>query len=220
MPRYVANFAAAQTADSFGRLDSPSFHRNHDPIWTVLDPFLADQSGDVLEVGSGTGQHVVEFARRAPAIRWQPSDLAPEHLRSIDAWRATSGVANVRAPVAIDLSVVDWPAFVEVASVLAILCINVLHISPWSVSEHLLAGAPRLLRPEGRLFVYGPFKRGGEHTSPSNAEFDASLRSGNPEWGVRDMDDLDAVAERGGLRLTDAVPMPANNFVLVFALGV
>ena len=91
-----------------------------------------------------------------------------------------------------------------------------LHISPWHVSEHLLAGAPRLMRPEGRLFVYGAFKRGGEHTSPSNADFDASLRSGNPEWGLRDMDDLAALAERAGLHLTEAVPMPANNFVLVF----
>jgi SAM-dependent methyltransferase len=215
MPEYVVNFAATQTADRFGRLDAPSFHRNHEPIWSVLAPFLAGQSGDVVEIGSGTGQHVVELARRTPAIRWQPSDPAAEHLRSIDAWRTTSGLANVRAPIAIDLSVLDWPSLVD-GSVLAILCINVLHISPWHVSEHLLAGAPRLLRPEGRLFVYGAFKRGGEHTSPSNADFDASLRSGNPEWGVRDMDDLGAVAERAGLRLTEAVPMPANNFMLVF----
>ena len=219
MPQYVVNYAATQTADQGGRLDAPSFHRNHEPIWSVLGPFLAGQSGDVLEVGSGTGQHVVEFARRAPAIRWQPSDPAAEHLRSIDAWRTTSGLANVRVPVEIDLSVLHWPSLVEVAtpgSLLAILCINVLHISPWHVSEHLLASAPRLMRPEGRLFVYGPFKRGGEHTSPSNADFDASLRGGNPEWGVRDMDDLGALAERAGLRLTEAVPMPANNFVLVF----
>ena len=219
MPRYVANFAAAQTADRFGRLDAPAFHRNHEPIWSVLGPFLANQSGDVLEVGSGTGQHVVEFARRAPAIRWQPSDLAADHLRSIDAWRTTSGLANVRVPVSIDLSVFHWPSLVEEitpGSLLAILCINVLHISPWSVSEHLLAGAPRLLRPEGRLFVYGPFKRGAEHTSPSNADFDASLRSGNSEWGVRDMDDLGALADGAGLRLSEAVPMPANNFVLMF----
>ena len=220
MPEYVVNFAATQTADPFGRLDAPSFHRNHEPIWSVLGPFLADQSGDVLEIGSGTGQHVVEFARRAPAIRWwQPSDLAAEHLRSIEAWRTTSGLANVRAPVSIDLSVPDLPSLVEVAtpgSLLGILCINVLHISPWYVSEHLLAGAPCLMRPEGRLFIYGPFKRGGEHTSPSNADFDASLRGGNPEWGVRDMDGLGALAERAGLRLTEAVPMPANNFVLVF----
>ena len=219
MPRYVSNFASGQRGDPLGRLDSPSFHRNHDPIWSVIGSFLADQSGDVLEVGSGTGQHVVEFARRAPAIRWQPSDVGPEHLRSIDAWRTTSGLPNVRAPVSIDLSVRDWSTHVEIApgSLLAILCINVLHISPWSVSEHLLSGAPQLLRPEGRLFVYGPFKRGGEHTAQSNAEFDASLRSGNSEWGVRDMDDLGALAERAGLRLIETVPMPANNFVLVFA---
>ena len=219
MPEYVVNFAATQTADQFGRLDAPSFHRNHEPIWSVLGPFLADQSGDVLEVGSGTGQHVVEFARRTPTIRWQPSDLAAEHLRSIDAWRTTSGLANVRAPVAIDLSGPDWPSPVEVVapgSLVAILCINVLHISPWHVSEHLLAGAPRLMRPDGRMFVYGAFKRGGEHTSPSNADFDESLRSGNPEWGLRDMDDLGALAERAGLRLAEAVPMPADNFVMVF----
>src|SRR6185436_17828108 len=173
MPQYVVNFAATQTADERGRLDAPSFHRNREPIWSVLGPFLANQSGDVLEVGSGTGQHVVEFARRAPAIRWRPSDLAVEHLRSIDAWRTTSGLANVCAPVSIDLSVHDWPSLAATPGpLLAILCINVLHISPWAVSEHLLAGAPHLLRPDGRLFVYGPFKRGGEHTSPSNADFD------------------------------------------------
>lgn len=220
MPEYVVNFAATQTADQFGRLDSPSFHRNHEPIWSVVGPFLADQAGDVLEVGSGTGQHVVEFARRSPAIRWQPSDTAAEHLRSIDAWRTTSGLTNVRAPVAIDLSVPHWSSLVEggtPGSLLAILCINVLHISPWHVSEHLLTGSAQLLRPEGRLFVYGAFKRGGEHTSPSNAAFDASLRGGNPEWGLRDIDDLGSLAERAGLHLTEAVPMPANNFVLVFA---
>jgi SAM-dependent methyltransferase len=185
----------------------------------VLGPFLAGLSGDALEVGSGTGQHVVELARRAPSIRWQPSDVAPEHLRSIDGWRRTSGLANVRAPVSIDLSARDWPARVEgtaPASLLAILCINVLHISPWHVSEHLLDGAPRLLRPDGRLFIYGAFKRGGEHTAPSNVAFDASLRSGNPEWGLRDIDDLAALAQRGALRLAEAVAMPANNFMLVF----
>ena len=219
MPEWVVNFAATQTADQEGRLDAPSFHRNHEPIWSVLGPRLADQSGDVLELGSGTGQHVIEFARRAPAIRWQPSDLAAEHLCSIEGWRKTSGLANVRVPVAIDLSVLHWPSLVEVvapASLLAILCINVLHISAWRVSEHLFAGASRLMRPDGRLFVYGPFKRGGEHTSSSNADFDASLRGGNPEWGVRDMDDLSALADRAGLRLSEVVPMPTNNFLLVY----
>ena len=220
MPEYVVNFAAIQKADEEGRLDAPSFHRNHEPIWSVLEPFLAGQTGDVLEIGSGTGQHAVELARRTPAICWQPSDPAAEHLRSIDAWRRTSGLANVRAPVAIDLSVLDWPSQLKGAtpgSLLAILCINVLHISPWHVSEHLLAGAPRLLAPRGRLFVYGAFKRGGEHTSPSNAAFDTSLRAGNPEWGVRDIDELGVIAERSGLPLAEVVAMPANNFMLMFA---
>ena len=219
MPEYVVNYAATRPPDQEGRLDAPTFHRNHEPIWSVLSPFLAGANGDVLEVGSGTGQHTVEFARRSPGIVWQPSDLAAEHLRSIAAWRETSGLANVRAPFAIDLSAPDWAVQAEAiaaGSLRAILCINVLHISPWRVSENLLAGASRLIRPDGRLFVYGPFKRGGAHTAPSNAAFDASLRSGNPEWGVRDMDDLDAVAERAGLMLADAVAMPANNFVLVF----
>ena len=172
MPQYVVNYAATQTADQGGRLDAPSFHRNHEPIWSVLGPFLADQSGDVLEVGSGTGQHVVEFARRAPAIRWQPSDPAAEHLRSIDPWRTTSGLANVRVPVEIDLSILHWPSLVEVAtpgSLLAILCINVLHISPWHVSEHLLASAPRLVRPEGRLFVYRSVRASAAASTPRRA---------------------------------------------------
>jgi SAM-dependent methyltransferase len=219
MPEYVVNFADTQTADQEGRLDAPSFLRNREPIWSVLGPFLADHSGDALELGSGTGQHVVDFAARAPGIRWQPSDPAAEHLRSIEGWRRTSGLANVRAPIAIDLSVPDWPSQVvatDHGSMIAILCINVLHISPWRVSENLLAGVPRLLRPDGRLFIYGPFKRGAAHTAPSNAAFDASLRAGNPEWGLRDMDDLGMLAERAELRLADAMAMPANNFVLVF----
>jgi len=202
-----------------GRLDAPAFHRNHEPIWSVLGPFLQGKRGDVLEVGSGTGQHVVEFARRAPAITWQPSDVVADQMKSIAAWREASGLANIRPPRVVNLTVPDWAS--RVAEIrpgpwLAILCINVLHISPWLVSENLLSGAPRVLRPDGRLFVYGPFKRGGTHTSPSNAQFDASLRAGDPSWGVRDMDDLAALAERGGLRLAEAVPMPANNFVLVF----
>jgi len=202
-----------------GRLDAPAFHRNHEPIWSVLGPFLQGKRGDVLEVGSGTGQHVVEFARRTPAITWQPSDVVADQMKSIAAWREASGLANIRPPRVINLTVPDWSS--RVAEIrpgpwLAILCINVLQVSPRHASKFLLSGAAKLLQPGGRLFVYGPFKRGGQHTAQSNEAFDASLKRQDPAWGVRDMDDLAAQAERDGLRRAAAVAMPANNFVLAF----
>ena len=155
----------------------------------------------------------------APASR--SGRCSAHSSRTIPATCSRSAAARVStwSPIAIDLSVPDWPlqvAATDPGSLIAILCINVVHISPWRVSENLLAGVPRLIRPDGGLFIYGAFKRGGAHTAPSNAAFDASLRAGNPEWGLRDMDDLGMLAERAGLRLADAVAMPANNFVLVF----
>lgn len=200
------------------RLHGPAFARNHAPIWSVIGPFLRDRTGDVLEAGSGTGEHVVAFARQSPAITWWPSDLSPRHLASIAAWRAYAGLANVAAPARLDLRAADWDAEAPVDEpLLAIVAINVLHITPWRVSENLLAGAGRRLRPDGRLFVYGPFRIDGAHTAPSNAAFDASLRAENAAWGVRDTGDLAAIAAAHGLRLAERVPMPANNFTLVFA---
>lgn len=217
MPTYTVQFGSpAQPADPDGRLDAPAFHRNHEPIWSVLGGFLQGKSGDVLELGSGTGQHVVTYASRSPDLVWWPSDVNAQHLRSIAAWRDHAGLANVRAPRPIDLSGA-WQAHDLPDRFAAILCINVLHIAPWRVSEGLMAAAGRLLRPDGRLFVYGPFMRGGRHTAESNAAFDASLRRENPDWGVRDTDDLDRLAHRHGHGLAEAVPMPANNLVLVFA---
>jgi SAM-dependent methyltransferase len=203
-----------------GRLDAPAFHRNHAPIWSVLSPFLDGKTGDVLELGSGTGQHVVEFARRTPDIVWWPSECEEMHLHSIAAWRAHAQLAHVRAPLCIDVSASAWPVgsqFETPGEFLAVFSANVLHISPWTVSLGLFSGAARHLRPDGRLFVYGPFMRGGRHTAPSNAQFDASLRSSNPQWGVRDMDDLAGLAAQVNLKLIEVVPMPANNFTLVFA---
>jgi SAM-dependent methyltransferase len=220
MPEFVVDFReSGPPASTDGRLDAAAFHRNHAPIWSVLAPFLTDRVGDVLEVGSGTGQHAVAFARQAPAITWWPSDLNANHLASIAAWRTDANLANLRAPLRVDLGDPQWDAgdAGPRANLTAIVCINVLHISPWRVSENLLAGAARLLQPDGRLFVYGPFKRDGAHTAPSNAAFDASLRSQDPEWGVRDMRDLAAAAAPHGLRLAEPVPMPANNFVLLFS---
>ena len=216
-PRFVVEFGKDGTPSAeAGRLDAPAFHRNHEPIWQVLAPHLAAARGAVLELGSGTGQHTVTFAARTPALTWYPSDLQETHLTSIDAWRAQTGLANVAPPQRIDLTEAGW-TWTPGGPLAAMLCINVLHISPWSVSENLIAGAGRLLAPDGRLFVYGPFKRDGAHTAPSNAEFDLSLRGRNAAWGVRDTHDLAAVAAASGLTLTDIVPMPANNFVLVFA---
>ena len=221
MAEFVVEFGKSATpAVPDGRLDGPAFHRNHDAIWSAISGFLGAQSGNVLELGSGTGQHASTFAARAPQLTWWPSDIYPSHLASIEAWRQHAGLANLRAPQRIDLG---DPAWVWTAdgqpggALAAMLCINVLHISPWQVSQNLIAGAGRYLAADGRLFVYGPFMRSGQHTAPSNAEFDASLRAKNPEWGVRDLNDLEALAQDAGLTLAETVPMPANNLVLAFA---
>jgi SAM-dependent methyltransferase len=206
-------------AEPNGRLEGPAFRRNHEPIWAAIVPYLGTQQGDVLELGSGTGQHAAEFARRAPHLIWWPSDIFDSHLISIAAWRKVARLENLRAPQRIDLSDPNWTWQGDEGQsrqLAAMLCINVLHIAPWRVSQNLMAGAGRLLRPGGRLFIYGPFKRDGVHTAPSNAAFDATLRAENPDWGVRDVADLSALAQAAGLSLAQTVPMPANNLVLAF----
>jgi SAM-dependent methyltransferase len=218
MPDFVVEFGDGEEPPADRRLHAPAFARNHEPIWSVIGPHLKDRGGDALEVGSGTGQHVVAFARRSPAVTWWPSDVRPAHLASIAAWRAHAGLANVAAPARIDLLDADWDAALAVRDPLrAIVCINVFHIAPWRVTENLLAGAGRRLAPDGRLFVYGPFRRDGAHTAPSNAAFDASLRAQDPAWGVRDTADVAAAAGPRGLRIADVVAMPANNLTLVIA---
>jgi SAM-dependent methyltransferase len=215
MPEFVVEFGEGEEPPADRRLHGPAFERNHAPIWSAIAPFLQDRGGDALEVGSGPGQHVVAYAARSPAITWWPSDIHPRHLASIAAWRAHARLANVQAPLRVDLLDPDWDAALPMHDpLLAILCINVLHISPWGVTENLLAGAGRRLAPDGRLLVYGPFRRDGAHTAPSNAAFDASLRAQDPQWGVRDTRDIAAVAECCGLRFAAMAPMPANNFTL------
>jgi len=220
MAEYVVEFGKdGRPIEPDGRLDAPAFHRNHQPIWQVLKKFLAGKSGDVLEAGSGTGQHVVYFASQSPDITWWPSDLNAQHLKSIAAWRRHAQASNIRDVRRIDLSESEWWPQDESAPgpLLAIVCANVIHIAPWRVAEGLFAGAGRTLRPEGRLFLYGPFKRDGAHTAPSNEAFDASLRTANAEWGVRDIADLEKLADRVGLALLETVEMPANNQILIFA---
>jgi SAM-dependent methyltransferase len=221
MVEYVVEFGKdGRPAEPDGRLDAPAFHRNHRAIWAVLENFLKCRSGDVVEAGSGTGQHVVDFARRSPEIIWWPSDLNEQHRKSIAAWRAHAGLPNIRAPLRIDLSDPAWCREMSdgsgPANLLAVFCANVIHIAPWRVAEGLLAGAGRYLRADGRLFLYGPFKRDGRHTAISNAVFDSSLRERNPDWGVRDIEDLQKLAGGAGLELIEIAEMPANNLTLVF----
>ncbi len=221
MAEYVVEFGKdGRRVEPDGRLDAAAFHRNHQPIWAALQKFLAGRSGDVVEVGSGTGQHVVHFAKHTPGIIWWPSDLNENHLKSIEAWRAYSALPNIRPPLRIDLTDPAWcPAMQDgsgPAELLAVFCANVIHIAPWRVAEGLFAGAGRYLRRDGRLYLYGPFKREGKHTAMSNAVFDTSLRQQDTEWGVRDIADVEKLAAGVGLALIETVPMPANNMILVF----
>jgi len=222
MAEYVVEFGKdGRPVEPDGRLDAAAFHRNHEPIWAVLERFLAGKSGDVVEVGSGTGQHVVHFAKHTPGIIWWPSDLNENHLKSIEAWRAHAALANIRPPLRIDLTDPAWCPVMHDGSgpgeLLAVFCANVIHIAPWRVAEGLFAGAGRYLRSDGLLLLYGPFKRDGKHTAMSNAVFDTSLREQDAEWGVRDIADVEKLAATVGLALLEAVPMPANNMILVFS---
>jgi SAM-dependent methyltransferase len=222
MAEYVVEFGKnGRPATPDGRLDADAFHRNHQPIWHVLEPFLRDKSGAVVEAGSGTGQHVVEFARHSPRIAWWPSDYNEQHLKSIRAWRRHAQLDNVAEPMRIDLSDSGWCPEMSngrgPGALLAVFCANVIHIAPWHVAQGLFAGATRYLRPDGRLFLYGPFKRGGQHTALGNAVFDTSLRAANPEWGVREVEEIERLAESSDLTLVEIAEMPANNLILAFA---
>ncbi len=154
----------------------------------------------------------MHFAAALPGLTWQPSDPDAAARASIAAWIHHTGLANVRAPLALDVCAQPWG--IDAAD--AVVCINMIHISPWAAAQALFAGAGRLLGPGGVLVLYGPYRRGGAHTAPSNAAFDAQLRATDPEWGVRDMEDVIALGEAQGMRCDAPVAMPANNFSLVF----
>ncbi|MBX3641810.1 MAG: DUF938 domain-containing protein [Rubrivivax sp.] len=193
------------------RETAPSAERNKQPILEVLARVLPPR-GLVLEIGSGTGQHVAHFAKALPQLTFQPSERDIERHASIQAWVDAGGLPNVKPPLAIDVTQHPWP----VAAADAVLCINVIHISPWEATLALMAGAGMVLPAGGVLLTYGPYQRGGAHTAPSNAAFDAHLRARNPRWGVRDLEQVADVAGRQGLALEEAVPMPANNFTLLW----
>lgn len=188
----------------------PAPERNKEPILQVLHGVLPSR-GTMLEIASGSGQHIVHFARGLPTLQWQPSDPEAVHRNSISAHVAMAGLANVAAPLALDVRERPWP----VGQVDAILCINMIHIAPWPAALALLEESARLLPPKGVLYLYGPYRRGGRHTAASNEAFDADLRSRNPDWGVRDLEQVESSAGNAGLALAEVVPMPANNFSVV-----
>ena len=218
LPEFVVEFDR-KTDAADDRLDAAAYHRNFAPMLAVLRRVLRDRSGHVLDIGSGTGQHVVGFAEALPKLTWWPTDPNPKHLKSIEAWRRHSGMANVAPPFALD--VVDPEARLDGAGrpskpLAAIVAMNVIHIAPWSVCEGIMRIAGRSLGKGGFVALYGPFKRDGQHTASSNAAFDASLRQENPQWGVRDLEAVEAAAIAGGLHLSAVEEMPANNLTLVF----
>lgn len=190
---------------------APATLRNREAIAAVLAEWLP-ATGTVLEVASGSGEHVVHFAATFPALNWQPSDPDPAGLVSIAAWCADAGLANIAQPLALDASADDWP--IDHAD--AILCINMVHISPWAATLGLLAGATRLLPSGAPLILYGPYVEPDVPTADSNLAFDSSLRARDPAWGLRRTDDVKAVAAAAGLTFAERRAMPANNLMLLF----
>jgi SAM-dependent methyltransferase len=196
------------------RLHCPHVTRNREPILEVLRRVLPPQ-GLVLELASGSGEHAAYFAKRLSSLVWQPTDPDPVALASIAAHRTASDTPNLLAPLCLDAMSERWP--VERAD--ALVCINMIHISPWATTVSLMAGARRVLSAGGVLYLYGPYKIDGHHTAQSNQDFDAWLQQQNAQWGVRDLADVAQLAKRHGLSLKETVPMPANNLSVIFSAG-
>lgn len=192
------------------RLFAAATARNREPILSVLQRVVPERAR-VLEIAAGTGEHACFFAERLPVAEWQPTDPDAASRASIDAWRAHLGATRVLPALELDVEREPWP----VSRADVVVCINMIHISPWQSTLALLAGTARVLPPGGVLFAYGPFRRSGAHTAPSNAEFDASLRARDPRWGVRDLEAIEAAALEEGLSLEEVLAMPANNFSLI-----
>ena len=203
--RFYEDFLAGQ------RRSAPAAIRNREPIADVLAEWLPPR-GLVLEIASGTGEHVVHFAQRFPALEWQPSDIHMESLASIEAWRASSRLGNILEPIVLDAASANWP----VSRVDAMLSINMVHISPWASALGLVDEAARLLPPGAPLVLYGPWLQGDVPTASSNLDFDADLKRRNADWGLRKVEDFASAAAEHGIRLIETRAMPANNMMLLF----
>ncbi len=193
---------------------APAAARNREPILQVLRDILPP-SALVLEIASGTGEHAVWFCSALPALTWQPTDQDAVALNSIAAWRDTTGLPNILPPLYLDAAAESWP----VVRADAVVAINMVHIAPWAATEGLITGAARVLTQGGLLFLYGPFREDGVHTGSGNAAFDTRLRAQDPSWGIRDLDDITAVAGRHGFETPERISMPANNLSVVLRQG-
>ncbi|MFC4346777.1 DUF938 domain-containing protein [Kordiimonas lipolytica] len=204
-----------EDAASDARLHAPATARNRDVILDVLKAHLPE-TGSLLEIAAGTGEHAAHIAPQFPNLHWQPTDIDPRHLDSIDAWREHVGRGNILRARHFNLLEGDWPIDHLPEPLIAVMAANLIHISPWEVSEALVSGAGQVLDTGGTLYLYGPYKREGAHTSESNEAFDTSLKERDPSWGVRDMEAVVELARDAGFGAPDIIPMPANNFSLVF----
>jgi cyclopropane fatty-acyl-phospholipid synthase-like methyltransferase len=194
---------------------APATQRNRQPILEVLQRFLPQQ-GNILEIASGTGEHAVFFAASFPHCQWYTSDRDAGSRASIRAWSEEYSLNNLHPPLELDASSQQWSIETTDTSIDAIVNINMIHISPYSACEGLMAGAGRILPRDGILYLYGPYQRQGKHTSLSNEAFDRSLRDRDPQWGVRNLEDVIIVAEKANLILKEVISMPANNLSVIF----
>ena len=194
---------------------APATERNRQPILEVLQKVIPKE-GNILEIASGTGEHACFFAPYFPNQQWIPADPDPLLRLSIEAWRQDSKSDNLQIPLDINVTLPDWDEKLDDSAITAIIAINLIHISPWSACQGLMKGAGEILRSGGILYLYGPYKQQGKHTAPSNEAFDQSLQFRNPEWGVRNLEDVVELAEKHQLILQKVIPMPANNLSLIF----
>jgi SAM-dependent methyltransferase len=197
--------------ESDPRLYHAHVARNREPILEVLRRVLPPR-GLVLEVASGSGEHAAYFAKRLPTLLWQPTDPDPRALASIAAHRTAADAPNLLSPLSLDAMTEQWP----IQRVDALVCINMIHITPWAASKGLMTGAERTLRTGGVLYLYGPYQINGRHAAQSNRDFDVWLRTQNAQWGVRDLAEVRDLAQRHGFSLAETIPMPANNLSVIF----
>lgn len=192
----------------------PAADRNREPILSVLRDWLTEP-GLVLEIASGTGQHAAHMARHLPHLVWQPTDISPDALASLDAWTTEAALPNLRPPRSIDTTQLDW-GLGQDEQPRAIVCCNMVHIAPWEATLGLLQGAGRSLKEGGILYLYGPYTIDGTFNAPSNVDFDRSLRARDARWGLRDITEVTRLAEAAGLSRQAVIDMPANNYSLIY----